>query len=75
MILAALLAIGLAFTVGVFFGRETVDKPAYSLVEYSGVGSGVLKPGTVLTEQYASPMSIAGELPGLNSVYILENVK
>lgn len=71
IVVVALLTIG--FGVGVLFERNNAPEKQYTIQPYTGIGSGVLAPGTVLKENYKAPDSIIGKVEG--GVYILEEVK
>jgi hypothetical protein len=55
------------FTIGVMVANEAKRNDTVTLVPYNGLGSGVLKHGTVLKDNYEGPDSISGNLdiPGV----------
>ena len=72
----AILLILMIALFGVFMyriGQHNAPEKQYTIQPYSGLGSGVLAPGTVVKEQYKNPSSIIGRAEG--GVYILEEVK
>lgn len=71
LIVIALLTIG--FGMGMLASRNDTSEKNYTIKPYTGLGSGVLAPGTVVKEQYQDPSSIIGRVEG--GVYILEEVK
>lgn len=70
-IILIILGLGLVFVSGFILGRTTTQTPQYSLRPYNGMGSGVLKHGTVVSEDYQGPQSISGVLD-IKGVWILE---
>lgn len=70
IIAVALLTIG--FGVGVLVSRDNSEKQ-YVIEPYTGLGSGVLAPGTVVKEDYKNPGSVIGRVEG--GVYVLREVK
>jgi hypothetical protein len=60
----------LGFTIGTVVGSQ--KEKQYTLKPYTGLGSGVLAPGTVLKENYKSPASVIGKVDG--GVWIIEEV-
>lgn len=71
IIIIALLTIG--FGVGVLVGQQSVPEKEYTIEPYTGMGSGVLAPGTIVKEDYKDPSSILGRVEG--GVYILKEVE
>lgn len=74
--MTALLLILMVALFGFFMfriGQHNAPEKQYTIKPYSGLGSGVLAPGTVVKEQYRDPASIIGKVEG--GVYILEEVK
>lgn len=69
--LAFLALVVMVVLLGVASQTGASRQTQYMLKPYSGTGSGVLAPGTVLKEQYVGPQSVIGKL-SIHGVWILE---
>lgn len=68
LIILVIVAVNLA---GVLVGRATAPQPRYSLKPYTGLGSGVLKHGTIVKQDYKNPADRSGTLD-VKGVWLLE---
>ena len=65
------LALVAVFTTGIYIGMVNAPVSTTTLEPYQGPGSGVLRHGTILKEEYKGPESISGTLD-IKGIWILK---